>query len=131
MGETDRELGIKDKVLAEFILNLAKQSQGVDQFHGKLEENDSADELGIDLINSIYALVTRLLPSAFGGVARGQSAKPQKRAPNPEEKKYVSSGMHGDLDQPAGRGNQFRVDPNAGAVSDEETKEQERNALAQ
>ena len=26
MGETDRELGVKDKVLAEFILNLAKQS---------------------------------------------------------------------------------------------------------
>ena len=30
MGECERELGVKDKVLAEFILNLAKQSQGVD-----------------------------------------------------------------------------------------------------
>ena len=68
MGETERELGLKDKVLAEFILNLAKQSQGVDQFNAKLEENDAAEELGIDLINSIFSIVTKLLPKAFAGM---------------------------------------------------------------
>ena len=66
MGETERELGVKDKVLAEFILSLAKQSVGVDEFHALLEENDAAEEFGIDLINSIFALVTKLLPKAFG-----------------------------------------------------------------
>ena len=39
MGETERELGIKDKVLAEYILDLAKSSRGANQFHEKLNEN--------------------------------------------------------------------------------------------
>ena len=72
MGETERELGIKDKILAEYILDLAKSSRGANQFHDKLNENGQADELGIDLINSIYALVTRLLPHAF---VRGKNEK--------------------------------------------------------
>ena len=94
MGETDRELGVKDKVLAEYILDLAKSSRGVNQFIDKLNENGSADELGVDLINSIYALVTRLLPHAF---ERGTGKDAPVKAP--EEKKYVSSGVREDLDQ--------------------------------
>ena len=49
---------------------------------------------------------------------------------NPEEKKYVSSGIHGDLDQPAKREAQLKVGENADAESDEESKEQEKNELA-
>ena len=94
MGETDRELGVKDKILAEYILDLAKSSHGVKEFIDKLNENGSADELGIDLINSIYALVTRLLPHAF---ARSADIDAPLKAP--EVKKYVSSGVHEDLDQ--------------------------------
>jgi hypothetical protein len=32
LSELDRGLGLKDKVLAEFILDLAKQSKSVDDF---------------------------------------------------------------------------------------------------
>ena len=61
--ELDRALEIKDKVLAEFILDLAKKSQNVKEFEQKLVENEA--EFSIELVNTIYATVTRMLPEQF------------------------------------------------------------------
>ena len=132
MGETERELGVKDKVLAEFILNLAKQSQGVDQFHAKLEENDAADEFGIDLINSIFSIVSKLLPKDFGGMILKKSIK-QKQAEESkkqEVEKFQSSGLHDNLDDPTERFPKFKKQEKE-EVSDEEAKEKEKNKLAE
>jgi hypothetical protein len=61
--ELDRALEIKDKILAEFILDLAKKSQNVKEFEQKLVENEA--EFSIELVNTIYATVTRMLPEQF------------------------------------------------------------------
>ena len=61
--ELDRALEIKDKVLAEFILDLAKKSQSVKEFEKILIDNEA--EFSIELINNIYATVTRMLPEQF------------------------------------------------------------------
>ena len=126
MGETDRELGVKDKVLAEYILDLAKSSRGVNQFHDKLNENGQADELGIDLINSIYALVTRLLPHAF---ARGKNGK-EEPVHDAEERKYISSGMHQDLDKIQEPVATAKADPGNRSASESEEKEEKKEELA-
>lgn len=53
----------KGKELAEFVLHLAKQSPNVREFERLLVENQA--EFSIELINSIYATVTRMLPEYF------------------------------------------------------------------
>ena len=63
MQELDRALDLKDKVLAEFILDLAKKSQNVDQFEKMLVENEA--DFSIELVNNLYATVTRMLPEYF------------------------------------------------------------------
>ena len=60
MTELQRELGIEDRVLAEFILNLAIHSTTVDEFSRKLDEKQA--DLNQDLINTIFAVTTRILP---------------------------------------------------------------------
>ena len=57
MVEIDRELGMKNKELAEFVLHLAKQSKSVDAFSGSLEENGA--DFSIDLVNTLFALITK------------------------------------------------------------------------
>jgi hypothetical protein len=59
MTEIDRELGLKNKELAEFVLHLAKQSKTVDHFLNQLEENGA--DFSIDLVNTLFALITRQL----------------------------------------------------------------------
>ena len=59
MTELDRELSIKDKTLAEFVLNLARSSKSVDHFLSALEENGA--DFSIDLVNTLYATITRQL----------------------------------------------------------------------
>ena len=63
MSDIDTSIGVKDKVLAEFVLDLAKKSASVAQFEKLLEEYEA--EFSIDLVNSIYATVTRMLPEHF------------------------------------------------------------------
>jgi len=57
MAEIDRELGMRSKELAEFVLHLAKQSKSVDTFLTSLEENGA--DFSIDLVNTLFALITR------------------------------------------------------------------------
>lgn len=64
MAELDRAIGIKDKVLAEFILDLAKQCKNVSEFEKILAKNE-ADDFSIELVNTIFATVTRMLPDHF------------------------------------------------------------------
>jgi len=79
MTELDRELSIKDKTLAEFVLNLAKQSKSVDHFLSELEDNGA--DFSIDLVNTLFALITRQLKAQ-------QSA--DQRA-NPDHKSTLSA----------------------------------------
>ena len=89
IGELDRALEIKDKVchfnlliqsfltlqvLAEFILDIAKKSPTVDDFQHALEENQA--EFSIELINSIYATVTKMLPEYFKADVLMKDGKP-------------------------------------------------------
>ena len=59
----DKALEIRDKVLAEFVLDLAKKSSTVMEFEKNLEENGA--EFSIELISSMYALITKMLPECF------------------------------------------------------------------
>ena len=60
MQHLELELGIEDKVLAEFVLNLARNSTTVDNFEAKLSENGANFQQNTS--DAIYALVTRILP---------------------------------------------------------------------
>jgi len=60
MGELHSSVGIKDKTLAEFILNLARKAPTVRHFEKELERNDA--DFDIDLVNTIYSVVTRVFP---------------------------------------------------------------------
>ena len=66
LAELDRTLEVKDKVLAEFVLDVAKKSSNVNDFEDKLN-NEYEAEFSIDLINSIYSIVTKMLPEYFKG----------------------------------------------------------------
>ena len=63
MNEMERALEIRDKVLAEFVLDLAKKSNTVMEFEKRLE--DKGAEFSIELISSMYALITKMLPECF------------------------------------------------------------------
>jgi hypothetical protein len=63
LQELDRALGCNEKVLAEFVLDIAKKSASVAEFEKKLNDNEA--EFSIELVNSIYAIVTRMLPEHF------------------------------------------------------------------
>ena len=63
MQELDRAIDLKDKVLAEFILDIAKKCQNVGQFEKMLVENEA--DFSIELVNNLYATVTRMLPEYF------------------------------------------------------------------
>eukprot|EP00351_Strombidinopsis_sp_SopsisLIS2011_P001165 CAMPEP_0116888216 /NCGR_PEP_ID=MMETSP0463-20121206/23081_1 /TAXON_ID=181622 /ORGANISM="Strombidinopsis sp, Strain SopsisLIS2011" /LENGTH=87 /DNA_ID=CAMNT_0004552445 /DNA_START=22 /DNA_END=285 /DNA_ORIENTATION=+ len=73
---------MKDKTLAEFVLDLAKKSETVNDFQSKLEENGA--EFEIELINSIYAYVTKMLPGLF---------KRKNDVSSFDDAKYVSAGI--------------------------------------
>ena len=60
MNELHSSVGIKDKTLAEFILNLARQAPNVSAFEQELKNNEADFEQ--DLVNTIYAVVTRIFP---------------------------------------------------------------------
>jgi len=73
MTELDRELGVKDKTLAEFILNLATQSKSVDAFSTNLMENGA--DFSIDLINTLYAMISKVVKPGTKAVENGDSVK--------------------------------------------------------
>ena len=78
MQELERALDVKDKVLAEFVLDIAKKCSSVSEFEKTLAEYDA--EFSIELINTIYATVTKMLPEYF------KNNKLEKRAlEDPEE----------------------------------------------
>ena len=52
MQELDRALGVKDKVLAEFVLDVAKKSKNVSHFEQQLIEYEA--EFSIELVNKIF-----------------------------------------------------------------------------
>ena len=63
MQEIERALEIRDKVLAEFVLALAKQSKTVMEFEERLGE--SGAEFSVELISTLYAIITKMLPECF------------------------------------------------------------------
>ena len=63
LSELERSLDIRDKVLAEFVLSLAKQSNTVMIFEDKLQQ--SGAEFSVELISNMYAIITKMLPECF------------------------------------------------------------------
>ena len=63
LEEMDRAIDLRDKTLAEFVLDLAKKSQTVMQFEDKLTE--AGAEFSIELISNLYAIITKMLPECF------------------------------------------------------------------
>jgi len=59
----ERALEIRDKVLAEFVLSLALKTSSVMQFEAMLAE--SGAEFSVELISSMYAIITKMLPENF------------------------------------------------------------------
>ena len=63
MDEMERSLEIRDKVLAEFVLALAKKSKTVMEFEEQLKANGA--DFSVELISNMFALITKMLPESF------------------------------------------------------------------
>ena len=63
LDEMERSLEIRDKVLAEFVLALAKKSKTVMEFEQQLEVNGA--EFSVELVSNMFALITKMLPENF------------------------------------------------------------------
>jgi len=61
MGELHGSVGIKDKTLAEFVLSMARKAPNVDDFGKDLQANGA--DFDQDLVNTIFAVVTRIFPA--------------------------------------------------------------------
>jgi ATP-dependent RNA helicase DHX8/PRP22 len=59
--ELDNHLGINDKDLAEFIINMAQSSYSYDLFRKKLAENDA--EFPDSFSSNLYRIVQKMLPT--------------------------------------------------------------------
>lgn len=59
--ELDNHLGLNDKDLAEFIINLAQESDSYDLFRKKLSENDA--DFPDSFSSNLYRIVQKLLPT--------------------------------------------------------------------
>ena len=53
-------MGVRDKVLAEFIIELAKNSQDQNQFIKNL--NDADAEFPLTLIEKLFSIIKKMLP---------------------------------------------------------------------
>jgi ATP-dependent RNA helicase DHX8/PRP22 len=89
----EQEVGLRDKVLAEFILSLARQSQTVTEFEAHLVENGA--EFTIDLINSLYAMITRVVPHIRKPRAESREKTPEREVIHAN---YHSTGVYQNLD---------------------------------
>ena len=58
--ELDNHTGIRDKILAEYIINLCKGSASEKDFLMKLEDNDANFTSGFS--SSLYNLINKMLP---------------------------------------------------------------------
>jgi len=58
--ELENHIGVKDKVLAEFIINLAKESGNEKEFFNKLEENGA--EFTFSFVTTLYNLIQKMMP---------------------------------------------------------------------
>ena len=63
MEQVRGQMGINDKVLAEYLLAMAKQSKTAMEFEEKLKP--TAGENAESLASSLFALVTKLMPEHF------------------------------------------------------------------
>ena len=87
--ELDNHLGVSDRTLAEFVIELANDSRDASAFGVALKENGA--ELSPALAESLFALVATLKPGAVpGSAAPARSAAPAARAghTNPAATKY-------------------------------------------
>jgi len=93
----EQEVGLRDKVLAEFVINLAKSSQTVADFENSLVDNGA--DFTIDLINNLYAMITRVIPDLR------KLQKPVETAETRQENgiaaHYHSTGVYQNLDDVA------------------------------
>jgi len=58
LSELDRNAGLKDRILAEFIIKIALDAKDVDNFTKQLEQ--SGAEFPIEFMKSIYSLINRM-----------------------------------------------------------------------
>ena len=86
MQELDRALGVKDKVLAEFVLDVAKKSKNVSHFEQQLIEYEA--EFSIELVNTIFATITRMLPEHFKGLENARTFNE-----DPENAHFIKTKM--------------------------------------
>jgi ATP-dependent RNA helicase DHX8/PRP22 len=76
-SELDNHLGVDDKDLAEFIINLARESQSYDVFRKKLTDNDA--EFPDSFSSNLYRIIQKMLPT------------PAKKATTTENKSDTST----------------------------------------
>ena len=86
----EQEVGLRDKTLAEFILSLAKKSQTVSEFEAHLADNGA--EFSIDLINSLFATITRGVPDIRRSLRDESREKSQDK--DVIHKNYHSAGLY-------------------------------------
>ena len=92
MSELHSSVGIKDKTLAEFILSLARKSPTVAHFERELAANEADFEQ--DLVNTIYAVVTRVFP--VSQASKSEALFDQLQAAEEEKQ----GGGRGQVDDP-------------------------------
>ena len=77
LEQLDGQLGTSDKVLAEFLLAQAKQSKNAMDFEQKL----AASGAPASLAETLFAIVTKLLPEHFDFKKEPEEPKVEKKVP--------------------------------------------------
>lgn len=86
--ELDNHVGVGDKTLAEFIIDLAEKHDNVSAFQRALEENGA--EFPDSFVTSLHALIVRLLPKK---VPLSQEAAAKKNVENKSTEKFPGLAM--------------------------------------
>lgn len=60
LQELENHTGLRDKIMAEFIIDLAKNSSSEKDFKMKLDENNA--EFTSSFISSLYNIIKKMLP---------------------------------------------------------------------
>ena len=81
--ELDNHLGVSDKVLAEFIIDLADKNSKAARFHEVLEENGAA--VPLSFATNLLSIIQRMRPPKGGKAgAKAKGAKAELRTNQPD-----------------------------------------------
>ncbi len=86
--EIENHVGIKDKVLGEFIVNLGRESQNEKEFIKSL--NELGADFSQQFSTNLYNMILKMLPKSMQTKANKEK----------KDREFDNSGKHNNLDRP-------------------------------